>query len=425
MVGSGTNQVVSWTSNKNGAGAGAGLALVGAGADPDGTALNPIVITCAPNVWIDGGHVDGGNNSASRCITIRGTSHVWLYGANLRRAQFPVKFDQCPGVAAQPMRVEYCRITMAGNALLHFSGFHTVQAGNRIGESFHAIVRYCELSYAGRADNRFGEAVYFGYGSATSWQTSRTRDVTVVANWIHDCPAEACDVKTGSERIRFNYNLVSDCGDTMTRTGNAANEGFPGSVQFVPASDSLTPTYDPVAGYNPEFECIGNRFVRISSASQKFQTGQIIIGHRSTRVIGNLFSQCSVPNSPQIRTYQEDQQSFGSTGTIEVHNNTSRDARALFDHFIGGGSNPTESANAQNNTNRTNNVSSAAGQAGVNLTVTAAAFTTDGSGYDGHDSAVAPGGALDVTGSNTAALWTTDYAGRNVTAPVNPGARQN
>lgn len=423
LVGNGASQLLSWASNKAGAGAGAGGALVGGGTDPDGTVDNPIMITCAPGVWLDGGQVDGASNSASRCINIRGASNVWLYGANFRRAQFPVKYDQCPGSASNPFRVEYCTITMGGDALLHFGGYFAVQAGNKIGESRHAIVRHCELSYAGRADNRFGEAVYFGHGGATSWQTSRTTDVLVTANWIHHVSAEACDVKVGSERIKFNYNLVTDCGDSKPRTGNSANEGFPGSVQFVPASDSLTATHDPVAGYDPGFEAIGNRFVRCSSASQKFPTGQIVVGHRSTKVIGNLFSQCTVPNAPQIRVYQEDQQSFGSVGTIEIHNNTSLDARTLLDLFIGGGANPAETANAIANTNASNNVGTSS-QTGVNLVVTAGAFTSDGTGYEGSGASVATGGALDVAGANTSALWSTDYAGGAVAAPVKPGARQ-
>ena len=424
LVGNGTSQLLDWYGSKDGAGAGTSKALVGGGSAPDGTAANPIVITCAPGVWIDGGIADGVENTNSRCLTVRGTSHVWLYGANLRRANFVFKYDQCPGDPAAPMRVWYCKMEYSAHAMLHCGGYHTKQSGDRIGETNNVDIRYNELSYTGRGQRRFGEAIYIGYGSGTSYTTSQCHGITAVANYIHHSTAEACDVKPGCYGVAFNYNLVTDCDDANSAGANST-EGFPGSVQFMPASDSIYPAgYSTMpGGYQADCEAIGNRFFRITSASQKYPTAQILIGHRGVKVIGNYFVGCSVPGSPQIRTYIEDGQSFGTTGTIEIHNNTSKDARALWDHFIGGGSNATETTTANNNTNASNNVGTSS-QTGVDLAVTAAAFGDDGSGYEGAAGAPSTGGALDVTGADTSALWDTDYAGNTVAAPVHPGAHQ-
>lgn len=415
LVGDGTSTTLNWigsnTSN-------------GAGSAPSGTETNPIMVTCAPNVWIDGGLTAGSENLSSRCLQVRGTKHFWCYGANFRNANFGVKYDTCNSTAAAPARFWYCKVTNSGHSLVQFAGYFGLGVGGVYGGSSYIDARYNELWSSGLANNEFGEAFYIGQGSATAYNHSVNHHITIAANYIHHIPAEALDAKSGSYSIKFNQNLVADCGDTLTRTGEAADVGFPGSVQMFP------PGLYGDHGVIIDSEVIGNRFVRCTSAQAKFPPAQVLVCARGIKVIGNYFSQCTVPGAPQIRAYiavngtsTTGAITFGSNGTIEIHNNTSTDAKTLWDTQVAGGTNATESANVAANTFGSNNVGTSS-QTGVNQVVSAGAFTDDGTGYPGATALPATGGALDVAGANTSALWTVDYAGRAVTVPVNPGARQ-
>ena len=416
LTGNGTSQLLSYYGNENPIGS--------TGSAASGTEQNRILTTCAPSVWIDGGQTAGQQNTSSRCITVRGVRHVGFYKCNFRRATFPVKFDQCHGTAAAPIVFHYNEVAESGHALLHIGGYHT-RVNDIVGGSSHISVTANYFRDAGIGSNQYGEACYIGYGSGPRYDTSPCHHIDVIGNRYERISAEACDAKPGCHHIRFNHNLVTDCADSIARSGNAANEGFPGSVQMFPASDSIYPAgySTQPSGYVCDSEVVGNRWFRCTSNAQKYPTGQVLLAHRGIKAIGNAFEQCTVPGSGQIRIYIEDGQSFGNNGTIEVHNNTSKDARTLLDTFIGGGSNASELANAQNNTNASNNVGTSS-QTGVDVVVGAGDFGDDGTGYEGSGFAVAEGGALDVIGADTSALWATDFAGVTIAAPVQPGARQ-
>lgn len=404
ITGNGSNRVLDW-----------------AASDPSGTPTNPIMITCAPGVWLDGGLASGTEDLNSRGAYIVGTDHIWLYGCNIRRANFLCMFNQCNGTAAAPNRVWYSTFQDSGHSMLNIAG--NFGSG---GSSSYFDVRYCEFINSGLANQEFGEAVYIGYGSTNSPTLQPNNHITVEANRFTSITAEACDIKAGSQYVFFRYNLIQDCGDhsTPARTGEAANVGFPGAVQF-PGQTT------PPAGWEAHSEIIGNRWKNITSGSTKFPDGLVLVGARGFKVVGNLFTEINVGSAGLVVFYLDGNvpTAPGDTGKVEVHNNTARDANsmnALYRVTNAGASQPALLAVMNANSNHSNNVraNSPSAATGADYSVTDAAFTSDGTGYPGGVSAPAPGGALDVTGANTTAHWTIDYGGKTVAAPVKPGARQ-
>jgi hypothetical protein len=414
IVGNGSSVTAGWygTNAPNG----------GGGSSASGTAARPGMITCAPGIWIDGGLASGTQNLNSRALYFAGVDHVWLYGANVRRANFLCAFNQCDGTPAVPNRVWYCNFVDSGHSMLAISGNF-----NFGGSSAYWDLRYNQFDNAGLGSQEFGEALYLGYGSSNSPTLHTVHDVTIVANRFTNLPAEACDQKAGTYNVKFNYNLIENCNDhaTPARTGNAANVGFPGAYQH----PGQTP--HPTSTWHPNTEIIGNRWKNCTSASTKYPDGLVLVGHRGFKVVGNLFDGINVGSAGLIVAYMDGNvpTTYGQAGTFQVHNNTARNCNsmnAMVRVTVAGTPRPAELAVGQANMVRSNNVisNSPAAGTGADYTVPAGAFTTDGTGYPGGDSDVAPGGALDVTGANTTGQWTSTYAGETVAVPVAPGARQ-
>lgn len=404
ITGDGTGRVLDWLAT-----------------DPQGTATNPIMVTCAPGKWLDGGQAAGAEDLNSRGVYIVGTDHLWLYGCNIRRANFLAMYNQCNGTSSAPSRVWHCYFQDSGHSMLAIAG--NFGSG---GSSSYFDVRYNTFDNSGLANQEFGEAIYIGYGSTNSPTLQQNHDVTIEANFFTRLTAEACDMKAGSQKVYFRYNLIQDCADhaTPARTGEAANVGFPGAFQ---APGQTTPA----SGWSALSEVIGNRWKNITSASTKYPDAVVIMGSRGFKVIGNLFTEINVGSAGLIVAYLDGNIPYnpGDTGTYEVHNNTLRDGNstnALYRVTNAGASQPTLLATMNANSNSSNNVraNSPSAATGANYSVTDAAFTADGTGYAGSFSAPATGGPLDITGANTTAHWSTDYAGKTVTAPVKPGAHQ-
>lgn len=404
ITGAGTDRVLDW-----------------AATDPSGTSTNPIMITTAPGVWLDGGQAAGAEDLNSRGTYIVGTDHIWLYGCNLRRANFLCMFNQCNGTAGSPIRVWYCTFQDSGHAMLNIAG--NFGSG---GSSSYFDVRYNTFDNSGLANQMFGEAVYIGYGSTNSPTLQPNNHITVEANFFTRLTAEACDIKAGSQYVFFRYNLIQDCADhaSPARTGDAANIGFPGAVQF-PGHTT------PASGWEAHSEIIGNRWKNITSSSTKYPDGLVLVGCRGWKVAGNLFTEINVGSAGLIVFYLDGNIPYapGDTGTVEVHNNTARDCNsmnALYRVTNAGTSQPSLLAVMNANSNHSNNVraNSPSAATGADYSVTDAAFVADGTGYSGSFSAPAPGGALDVTGADTTAHWSEDYAGQTVAVPVKPGAYQ-
>lgn len=406
ITGNGTNRVLDWTAG-----------------DPSGTATNPIMITCAPGVWLDGGQAAGAEDLNSRGFYIVGTDHIWLYGLNVRRANFLGMFNECNGTVAAPIRVWHCTFQDSGHSMLNIAGnFGTG------GSSSYFSVKYNTFDNSGLANQTFGEAVYIGYGSTNSPTLQPNHDITIEANYFTRLTAEACDMKAGSQKVYFRYNLIENCGDhaSPARTGDAANIGFPGAFQF-PGQTT------PPSGWSALSEIIGNRWKNITSASTKYPDGLVLVGARGFKVVGNLFTEINVGSAGLIVFYLDGNvpTAPGDTGTVEAHNNTARDCNsmnALYRVTNAGASQPALLAIMNANSNHSNNVraNSPSAATGADYSVTDSAFTADGTGYSGSFSAPAPGGPLDVTGADTTAQWTglLDYAGQTVAAPVKPGAYQ-
>jgi hypothetical protein len=404
ITGNGTNRVLDWTAS-----------------DPSGTATNPIMITTAPGAWIDGGQVAGAENLDSRGAYIVGTDHIWLYGCNIRRANFLCMFNECNGTLAAPIRIWHCTFADSGHSMLNIAGNFALG-----GSSSYFDVRYCTFDNSGLANQTFGEAIYIGYGSTNSPTLQPNHHITIEINYFTRLTAEACDIKAGSQFINFTYNLIQGCGDHATppRTGTAANVGFPGAVQF--PGQTTPPT-----GWTAASVIKGNRWKDITSASTKFPDGLVLVGTRGYTVVGNLFTEINVGSAGLIVFYLDGNvpTNPGDTGTVEVHNNTARDCNsmnAVYRVTNAGASQPALLAIMNANSNSSNNVrsNSPAAATGANYSVTDAAFVEDGTGYPGSFSAPAPGGALDVVGADTTAHWTVDYAGQDVVVPVKPGAYQ-
>jgi len=401
-----------------GAGALAGGAVAGAGTAQDGTAAARVVLCCAPDAWIDGGLAPGTQNANSRCLNLRGLKYWHVWGCNFRNAQFLVKLDQCPGDIND--RVQFCYNTMrdAGHAACQFAGHWQAHSG-KWGHTQGVTARYNRVDGAGLGDRAFGEGFYVGQGSAVSYTAIECHHIDIEANELTGLSAEAFEAKIGGHDIRFVDNYIHDCTYDGGNTANAA-WGVPGGIHIWPPYG----TYDAPAGTNPNIYVGRNRLARCTSITQKFPSAMILIGHRGVTVVGNLFEDCDQPDTPMIAIYTIGSHSFGDTGTIEVHNNTSLQAgRDVLVTEIGGTSNPGELANAQANTNASNNVGPAA-LAGVDVVATSADFGDDGTGWDGATAVPAPGGALDVAGADTSAHMATDFASRAMVAPINPGARQ-
>lgn len=428
ISGSGSGTMIPWYGSTPGTGPLSGGAVMGAGGAPDGTAQNPIMVTCAPNAWIQNGTI--GSSTDSRCIAIRGTAHVWLYGANFRNAKFPVQFGQCPGVAGAPMRMWHCKVTNAGHASVQFAGYwKTVNtsggdlaatSGGKYGYTRYADARYNEVSWAGRNSDEFGEGIYVGQGSSTSYKAITCHNVDIIANLFHNLPAEASEFKPGTYNCIFADNLIRDCNDTGTRTGDP-NIGLPGALHVIPPNNGFG-TYDALSSYNPNIKVLRNRWVRITSASAKFPPAMVLIGHRGVTVAGNVFEQVSIPGVALIQLYSVAGHWTGSQGSIQVHNNSSSSSMPLV-NSRNAGNHDSERNNMLNNFNASNNIGLSS-QTGTDLVVSTAAFVDDGSGHECSTFAPAPGGALSGAGSNTTAHWGKDFAGNDVTVPVNPGAYQ-
>lgn len=403
LVGAGNDRVIDWP--------------VG---DPSGTATNPIMITCAPGVWIDGGETVEDLNS--RGLYIVENDHIWLYGCNVRNANFLCMYNKCNGTASKPIRVWYCYFQNSGHSMLNIAGNFGLG-----GSSSYFDVRYNTFDYSGVFNQEFGEAVYIGYGSTNSPTLQTNNNITVEANHFINLTAEAVDIKAGSQYVFVRYNLIENCNDhaTPTRSGSAANVGFPGAVQF-PGHTT------PPAGWAANIEVIGNRWKNITSASTKFPDGLVLTAGRGTKIVGNLFSLVDVGSAGLIVFYLDGNvpTAPGDTGTVEAHNNTCRDAgasmNALYRVTNAGASQPALLATMNANSNHSNNVraNSAGAATGADYTVADTAFTDDGTGYPGSFSAPVDGGPLDVAGADTTAHWATDYAGNPVTVPVKPGAYQ-
>lgn len=404
VSGNGTNRAVDWLAT-----------------DPQGTTTNPIMITCAPGVWIDGGQAAGAEDLNSRGMYLVGTDHLWLYGANVRRANFPVMYNQCNGTLAAPIKIWHCTFSESGHALVNLAG--NFASG---GQSTFFDIRYNTFTRSGLANQEFGEGLYLGYGSTNSPTLQQNHDFIIEANHFTDLTAESCDVKAGTQKVYFRYNLIENCGDrpSPARTGEAANVGFPGAFQF-PGQTT------PASGWSTLSEVVGNRWKNCTSASTKYPDGLILLGARGFKVVGNGIFDCNVGAAGLIVFYLDGNvpTAPGDTGTNEVHNNTVRDCssmNAVYRVTNAGASQPALLTIMNANSNHSNNVraDSPSAATGADYSVTAAAFASDGTGYPGSYSARAVGGALDVTGANTSALFTLDYAGHTVAAPVKPGAYQ-
>ena len=282
--------------------------------DPQGTATNPIMVTCAPGKWLDGGQAAGAEDLNSRGVYIVGTDHLWLYGCNIRRANFLAMYNQCNGTSSAPSRVWHCYFQDSGHSMLAIAG--NFGSG---GSSSYFDVRYNTFDYSGVFNQEFGEAVYIGYGSTNSPTLQTNNHITVEANHFINLTAEAVDIKAGSQYIFVRYNLIENCADhaTPTRSGSAANVGFPGAVQF-PGHTT------PPAGWAANIEVIGNRWKNITSASTKFPDGLVLVGCRGWKVVGNLFSLVDVGSAGLIVFYLDGNvpTAPGDTGTVEAHNNT-------------------------------------------------------------------------------------------------------
>ena len=407
--------------------------LVGSGIDEriidwaskSGSTTNPIMITCAPGVWIDGGQVAGTEQLSNRGLYLTSSDHVWLYGANFRRANFPVMYNQCNGTAGAPIRVWHCNFQESGHALFAAGG--NFASG---GQSSFFSIKYCTFNRSGLANQEFGEGIYIGYGSSNSPTLQQNHDFIIEANHFTDLTAESCDLKAGTQKVYFRHNLIENCGDrgapSPARTGEAANVGFPGAIQF-PGHTT------PASGWSTLTEIIANRWKNCTSASTKFPDGLVLLGARGFKVVGNLFSECNVGSAGLIVFYLDGNvpTAPGDTGTNEVHNNTARDCNnmnAVYRVTNAGAAQPALLAVMNANSNHSNNVRENCPSAatGADYTATDADFRADGTDRPGSFSARAVGGALDVTGANTTAQWIglADYAGHTVAVPVKPGAYQ-
>lgn len=173
----------------------------GTGPFPNGTEDGPIVIYCAPDVWIDPNSPTGADTG----LDIIRARHVHAVGVNVRNCRFPIRCITSGGSAGFPMRIHHCHTMSANEAQIY--------VGN-LSDPGHNPSSYVSVMYNKVHDSTgnvpFAEGIYIGVGSTLyEWQDT-THDVEVAFNEIYNVRGDGIDIKPGVYNIFVHHNAIHD-----------------------------------------------------------------------------------------------------------------------------------------------------------------------------------------------------------------------
>lgn len=178
----------------------------GTGPFPSGTPEAPIVIYCAPGVWIDPGNptgVDGG-------LDIVRARHVHAIGVNVRNCRFPIRCITSGGSAGAPMKIHHC-VTYGSNEANIYVG--SLSAANLTVSSYVSVkFNKCHDS-TGLVE--YNEGIYIGTGSESFAWKDTTHDVEVAYNEVYNVRGDGIDIKPGVYNIFVHHNAIHDIGGDL------------------------------------------------------------------------------------------------------------------------------------------------------------------------------------------------------------------
>lgn len=374
----------------------------------DGNSTNPIVITCAPGVYIDGGLTPASAATDRTCVNLRGTRHVGLYGVKVRNCRFGFVSNQSGGDSTRDAIFRHNEVSLMGDSGASFQGHWTKVSGS-YGESSYWDIRYNEVFQVGLERPQYGEGIYVGKGNTLDWTSETTHHINIIGNFIHHTLAEPVDVKPGCHNINVDDNLFED---------NEAPASAWCGIVLLYADSGWT---EPPTSHAPNVNARRNRFTRCG-LSPTSNDQLIIIGHKGVSAIGNLGwnNGSNLDRLVHLRSTK----SFGNVGDMKVYNNLSFDGTGIhvFGAYDPDGSKQTAMLAA---TDRANNAAVATNYADYVVSPSDFVGPTTGTadaGY-GPGSGFQPsiGGTLDTTGTNTSSLFTVDMLQQPVSSPVKPG----
>jgi len=181
----------------------------------NGTAANPVVISCAPGVFFDG----GGLNTFEPALDINNVDYVWAVDINVRNSTFGFRSMNVEGDNTNRVRFARMYAENIGYSAFVFQGWwqeldiydpaNTRPAGEEFsyGYTRYFIVEGCYASSAGLINTQFGESFYFGRGSAPGW-VGWASDGIIRFNVAENFTADGIELKPGCERITGYGNIA-------------------------------------------------------------------------------------------------------------------------------------------------------------------------------------------------------------------------
>ena len=212
-----------------------------------GTAAKPIIITCANGVTVTGSSTSSGVG----VLDVLNTTHVWPVGFNTAGGQFGIRCWNWGGTAGFPAYRAYCNVTGTGHSAYSAQGWFQLIAtsggtppsgtGNEWGFSQYFVDEENYAADLGKIADAFGEAYYYGRGSAPGW-VSYCKDFWSRGNEGYQFRADGIDLKPGCHRFWVTDNRYH---------GGYCVSGSPMTINYCSSDLDARPSWMPadVEGY--------------------------------------------------------------------------------------------------------------------------------------------------------------------------------
>lgn len=253
----------------------------GAGPFPNGTEEAPIVITCAPGIWIDPNNatgVDGG-------LDIVRARHVHAVGVNVRNCRFPIRCITSGGSAGFPMKIHHCETVGANEANIYVGSLS--DPGLNVSSYVSVMYNKCHSS---TGNVPWNEGIYVGTGSESFAWKDKTHDVEVAFNEVYLVRGDGIDVKPGVYNCFVHHNAIHDIGGDL---GAAISACIPNSVWPV---DPDPGTIKPIWIYSNWLWNIGYAFNAVSGMAQGIRANMA-----GMLVFNNVIWSCAVKGGSNTR----------------------------------------------------------------------------------------------------------------------------
>jgi hypothetical protein len=218
----------------------------------NGTAGLPIIFTSADGVRINVADI----TNFEGALNVYHASHIWAVGVNTTGSTFGIRFMNCAGTAANPIRIAFCDVLETGDAGIVGQGWYQLlatsggtpsgSAGDEWGFTDYLVIEENTVTRPGRRDPFIGECCYLGTGSDPGW-AARAQNVWIRYNRFRECTSDYTDVKPGCHHVYIHDNEES---------GGAFNTGAANQSLYVGSGFSARPAW-----YNidPQIWYVGNR----------------------------------------------------------------------------------------------------------------------------------------------------------------------